>query len=76
MFSSYPGALDVTTTDEQGCGLQPGDILQLEAAPASDSAVAQLRVASSKKMDCAASVVVTVSVSDLQEMHNNFRVRV
>jgi len=68
--------LDVTTVDEQGCGLQPGDILQLEAAPASDSALVQLRVASSKKMDCPAGVMVTVSVSDLQEMHNNFRAQV
>ena len=68
--------LDVTTVDEQGCALQPGDILQLESVPSGDSAVVQLRVASSKKMDCPARVVVTVSVSDLQEMHNNFRAEV
>jgi hypothetical protein len=68
--------LDVTTVDERGCGLQPGDILQLESAPASDSALVRLRVASSKRMDCPAGVMVTVSVSDLQEMHNSFRAQV
>ncbi len=68
--------MDVTTVDENSCGLQAGDILQLESAPTRDSALASLRVASSKKTDCPAGVVVTVSVLDLQDMHNNFRAQV
>jgi hypothetical protein len=68
--------LNVVTVDEQSCGLQPGDILKLASTPASGSQLAELRVASSKQMDCPAGVTVTVSVSDLQEMHNNFRAQV
>jgi hypothetical protein len=68
--------LDVTTTDEQACSLQPGDMLRLEAAPADGSLLAELSVASSKQMDCPAGVTVTVALSDLQEMHNNFRAQV
>jgi hypothetical protein len=68
--------LDVSTVDEQVCGLEPGDILQLTSAPSSNSQLVQLRVASSKRRDCPAGVMVTVSMADLQEMHNNFRARV
>lgn len=68
--------LEVTATDEQTCSLQPGDILQLQAPPAEGSALAELRVASSKRTDCPGGVTVTVAVSDLQEMHNNFRAQV
>ena len=68
--------LEVTTLDEQACSLEAGDILQLEAPPAEGSALAELRVASSKRTDCPTGVTVTVVVSDLQEMHNNFRAQV
>jgi flagellar biosynthesis GTPase FlhF len=68
--------LDVSTVDEQVCGLEPGDILQLTPSPASNSQVVQLRVASSKRRDCPTGVMVTVSMADLQEMRNNFRARV
>jgi hypothetical protein len=64
--------LDVTTVDQQGCGLQPGDILQLMTPPADGSAVVTVRVASSKRLDCPAGVEVSVSLQDLQEMQNNF----
>lgn len=64
------------SVDEQVCGLQPGDILKLTSASVGDSELVQLRVASSKRRDCPVGVVVTVSMSDLQEMHNNFRVHV
>jgi hypothetical protein len=57
-------SLDVSTVDEQVCGLQPGDILKLKSASAGDSELVQLRVASSKRRDCPVGVVVTVSVSD------------
>ena len=68
--------LDLSTVDEQVCGLEPGDILQLTPSSASNSQLVQLRVASSKRRDCPAGVIVTASMADLQEMHNNFRARV
>jgi hypothetical protein len=66
-------SLDVTTDDQQECGLRPGDILRLVSAPASDAAIVELRVASSKRMDCPAGVTVGVSLQDVQEMQNAFR---
>ena len=36
----------------------------------------RFRRRSSKRRDCPADVVATVSIADLQEMHNNFRARV
>jgi hypothetical protein len=65
--------LDVMTLDQQQCGLQAGDILQLSTTPGAGSPVVQLRVVSSKRMDCPAGVQVTVSLQDLQDMHNTFR---
>lgn len=69
-------SLDVTTVDQQSCRLQAGDILRLIVPPSDGSPLAQLRVASSKKMDCPAGVQVTVSLQDLQDMQNNLREQV
>jgi hypothetical protein len=66
-------SLDVTTSDQRSCGLQAGDILRLVVTPADGSGIAELRVASNKKMDCPAGVQVTVSFQDLQDMQDNFR---
>jgi hypothetical protein len=68
--------LDVTTTDEQLCALQAGDMLQLLSPADSDATVVQLRVASSKRMDCPVGILVSVSLPDLQDMQNNFQARV
>jgi hypothetical protein len=68
--------LDVTTTDQQLCALQAGDMLQLMTPAASDSGLVELRVASSKRMDCPAGVLVSVSLTDLQEMQNNFQAQI
>ena len=68
--------LDVTTTDQQICALQAGDMLQLLAPAESGAGLVQLRVASSKRMDCPAGVLVSVSRQDLQEMQNDFQARV
>ena len=65
--------LDVTTDDQQECGLQTGDLLRLVTPPANDAAIVELRVASSKQMDCPAGAMVGVSVQDVQEMQNAFR---
>jgi hypothetical protein len=66
-------SLDVTTSDQRSCGLQAGDILRLATTPADGTGITELRVASSKKMDCPAGVQVTVSLQDLQDMQDNFR---
>jgi hypothetical protein len=66
-------SLDVTTSDQRSCALQAGDILRLAVTPADGTGIAELRVASSKKMDCPAGVQVTVSLQDLQDMQDNFR---
>jgi hypothetical protein len=66
------GNLDVTTTDQQECELQPGDILQLNSHVSSDAVVVPLRVVSSQRMDCPVGVLVNVSLQDLQDMQNNF----
>jgi hypothetical protein len=68
--------LDVTTTDQQLCTLQAGDMLQLPSAAADDSSFVQLRVASSKRADCPAGILVSVSLPDIQEMQNNFQAQV
>ena len=68
--------LSVTTADQQTCALQAGDMLQVTSPAASDSSFAQLRVASSKRMDCPAGILVTVSLPDIQEMQNNFQAQV
>jgi len=68
--------LDVTTTDQQLCNLQAGDMLQLTSPAASDSSFVQLRVASSKRMDCPGGVLVNVSLPDLQEMQNSFQAHI
>jgi hypothetical protein len=68
--------LDVTTTDQQLCGLQAGDMLQLMSPAAGDSSFVQLRVAASKRMDCPAGVLVNVSLPDLHEMQNNFQAQI
>ena len=68
--------LDVTTSDEQNCGLQPGDTLQNTYPAGSGATVVELRVASSKRKSCPAGVMVSVPVQDLQEMLNSFHAQV
>jgi hypothetical protein len=68
--------LSVTTADQQTCALQAGDMLQVSSPATGDSSFVQLRVASSKRMDCPAGILVSVSVPDIQEMQNNFQARI
>jgi hypothetical protein len=55
----------------QDCGLTEGDVLALNTPPASDATAADLRVLASKQTDCQKGSVVTVELTDLQEMHNH-----
>jgi hypothetical protein len=68
--------LSVTTADQQVCALQAGDMLQVSSPAAPDSSSVQLRVASSKRMDCPTGILVNVSLPDIQEMQNNFQAQV
>jgi len=68
--------LEVTTAEQQLCGLRAGDMLQLNAPDAGDTGFVSLRVASSKRMDCPAGTMVSVSLPDLQEMQNDFQAHV
>lgn len=63
----------IATANGQGCGLTPGDILQLTGTPPEGAQTATLRVVSSKRMDCPVNSVVTVTFGDLQGMYNNMR---
>ena len=63
-------ALSVTSAGAD-CGLTEGDVLALNAAPAKDATTTDLRILASKQADCAKGAVVTVEVTDLQEMHNH-----
>ena len=68
--------LNVTTPDQQGCALQAGDTLQLTTPTSDSSSLVQLRVTSSKMLDCPTGVQVMVSLQDLQDMQNNFRTQI
>jgi len=53
------------------CGLTEGDVLALNTPPGKDATTADLRVLASKQSDCAKGSVVTVELTDLQEMLNH-----
>jgi hypothetical protein len=63
-------ALTVTSAGTD-CGLTEGDVLALNTPPAADAASADLRVLASKQGDCLKGNVVSVELTDLQEMHNH-----
>jgi hypothetical protein len=65
--------LNVATADGQQCGLSTGDVIKLVAAPPEGLATADLMVVSSRRGDCPAGLIVTLSLENLQEMQNNFR---
>lgn len=67
--------LDVTTESGE-CGLTPGDIVEMEAPLPQDALTADVRVMSSKRMDCPVSSMISVSLEQLQEMHNDLRQKV
>jgi hypothetical protein len=70
-----PGtALDVVDVNGQECGISDGDVLMLQTPPPADATAANLVVLASKGgQECLKSSVVTVQLSDLQEMQNQMR---
>jgi len=65
--------LQVETADGMECTLTHGDILWMDAPVREGAQTGQLRVDSSKQGDCPANQKVTLSISDLEEMHNEFQ---
>jgi len=62
--------LTVTSSGTE-CGITEGDVLALNAPPAGEATTAGLRVLASKQADCAKGSVVSVELTDLQEMQNH-----
>ena len=65
--------IDVNTVAGQDCVVTEGDVLQLNAPPASNSAAANVEVLSSQGTDCGQGSTITVSLEALQEMQNHMR---
>ena len=66
-------SLGVSTAEGQECELTPGDVItRIDDNPGDDTKV-KVRVMSSKPNDCGVGSMPRVAVTDLQEMHNNFR---
>jgi len=67
-------ALDVTDSNQNECALSDGDVLALMSPPPPDAVAADLVVLASKGgNECQKTSMVTVQVTDLQEMQNRMR---
>jgi hypothetical protein len=68
------GPMDLVDSSGNECALTPGDVLGLNAAPDPNAEAADMVVLSSKgNQECQKSAVVTVQLSDLQDMQNHMR---
>lgn len=66
--------LDLVDAAGQECGVTPGDVIQVAEAPATDATTVKATVLASKgDKECAPSTTVSVTLNDLQEMHNHLR---
>jgi hypothetical protein len=67
-------ALDLVDSNGQECAISEGDVLLLKAPPPADSTTADLVVLASKGgRECAKYSLVSVQLTDLQEMQNQMR---
>jgi hypothetical protein len=67
-------SLDVVDASGAECALSDGDVLKLVAPPGPSATDANLMVLSSKGgLECRKSTVVTVALTDLQDMQNHLR---
>jgi hypothetical protein len=64
--------LDVPS-DGDTCSLTAGDIVQRQENEAGDDKAVKVKVLSAKSQDCAVGSFPRVQVTDLQDMHNDFR---
>jgi hypothetical protein len=68
--------LNVAGGNAQSCALTPGDVLQLVATPSTNAVTADLTVNASRQGDCPTGMVVSIALTDLQEMQNEFHYQV
>jgi hypothetical protein len=67
-------SLDVVDGNGQECSVSDGDVLQLQSPPPPDATSANVVVLASKGgPECQKSAMVTVQLTDLQEMQNHMR---
>jgi hypothetical protein len=67
-------SLDVVDGNGQECAISDGDVLQLQSPPPPDATLANLLVLASKGgKECQKSGMITVQLTDLQEMQNHMR---
>jgi len=59
--------------DGEECSLTSGDVISRESDTPDDDRNVDVKILASTKTDCAVGKTVSVSVDDLQEMHNKFR---
>ena len=67
------GPVVVTDANGQECGLTEGDVIRLSTPPAPNSGSALVQVFASKNQECPSGTVVSVALTDLQEMQNHMR---
>jgi hypothetical protein len=65
--------LSVTTDDGQECSLSAGDIIRRANKPSTDENTVAVKVASSKKGDCAVGSTASLDAADVDEMQNHLR---
>lgn len=66
---------DLTTSDGKECALTAGDIIYRTGDNPDADHMVDATVKSSKKDECAIGATVGVAVDDLQEMHNQLRIK-
>jgi hypothetical protein len=60
-------------SDGDTCSLTPGDIVQRQENEPGDDKAVKVKVLSAKSQDCGIGSMPRVQVTDLQDMHNDFR---
>jgi hypothetical protein len=62
--------------DGDTCSLTPGDIVQRQEDDPGDDKAVKVKVLSAKSQDCTVGSLPRVQVTDLQDMHNDFREKI
>ena len=65
--------LSETTADGTACSLSPGDVLTRIGDTPDENQNVNVMITSGQSADCPTGTQVAVAVSDLQDMHNDFR---
>jgi hypothetical protein len=63
-------------SDGDTCSLTPGDIVQRQEDEPGDDKAVKVKVLSAKSQDCGIGSMPRVQVTDLQDMHNDFREKI